>query len=82
MIKHPVTKNSAKEEPLYKWKKMKGNNQKKLFFQEHFKYVLLSFTKRFDVIVLFKCFKVTLTKCNSNNVMLPCPASTLSFIFI
>ena len=84
IIKHPVTKNSAKEEYKLLLKKLGVTTKKSYFphFQEHlfYKSVLLSLTKIFDVIVLFQCFTVTLTKCNSNNVMLPCPASTLSFI--
>ena len=65
MIKHPVTKNSAKEEPqnCINAKKMRGNNKEKLFstLSRTFFYssVLLS---PIDVIVLFQCFTVTLIK--------------------
>ena len=64
--------------------KNEGLQQRKIIFHTFknifYKSVLLSFTKIFDVIVLFQCFTVTLTKCNSNNIMLPCPASTKFYL--
>ena len=54
MIKHPVTKNSAKEEPQNYIKKNIFHTFKNLFISLCFKI--------FDVIVLFQCFTVTLTK--------------------
>ena len=54
MIKHPVTKNSAKEEPQ--------NYIKKNIFHTFKNLVLVCAFKIFGVIVLFQCFTVTLTK--------------------
>ena len=63
MIKHPVTKNSAKEEPQNCMLKNEGLQQRKIIFHTFknifYNSMLLSFTK---IIVFFQCFTVMLTK--------------------
>ena len=54
MIKHPVTKNSAKEEPQNCIKKNIFHTFKNFFYNCAFEI--------FDAIVLFQCFTVMLTK--------------------